>query len=383
MGLLVTVVASIKAKENIEHDAASQFEFTCDQVTLRIRDRLDAYALVMHGGVALFAAEEKVNRLEWRAYFEALRLSGSVPGIQGLGFNLLVPADEVPAHIAQIRGEGFPGYSVFPPGERPFYAPVVFLEPFRERNIRAFGYDVYSEPVRRAAMEQARDTGEVALTGKIELVQEIGTDKQAGLLMFEPVYRSAAAVNTVEQRRAEIIGWVNSVYRMNDLMKGILGDWESRLGQTVNVKIFDGSAAISANMLFESQPEILHYSYALPSQQRIIGFHGHQWLLMFDSKINSSPIGYALAWVTLLSGILLSGLLFGLMRLTINTQAKANRIARKLTEEIRLHGEALEKSDEKIRLLLDSTAEAIYGIDLQGDCTFCNPTCLRLLGYQH
>ena len=37
--------------------------------------------------------------------------------------------------------------------------------------------------------------------------------------------------------------------------------------------------------------------------------------------------------------------------------------------------------EERIRLLLDSTAEAIYGIDLSGVCIFCNAACARLLGY--
>ena len=44
--------------------------------------------------------------------------------------------------------------------------------------------------------------------------------------------------------------------------------------------------------------------------------------------------------------------------------------------------EALKEHDEKIRLLLDSTAEAIYGLDMEGNCTFCNNSCLRLLGYK-
>jgi len=43
---------------------------------------------------------------------------------------------------------------------------------------------------------------------------------------------------------------------------------------------------------------------------------------------------------------------------------------------------ALRESDEKIRLLLNSTAEAIYGLDMNGNCTFCNNSCLRLLGYK-
>jgi PAS domain S-box-containing protein len=44
--------------------------------------------------------------------------------------------------------------------------------------------------------------------------------------------------------------------------------------------------------------------------------------------------------------------------------------------------QAQHESEEKLRLLLDSTAEAIYGIDLEGRCTFCNPACLRTLGYE-
>jgi PAS domain S-box-containing protein len=43
--------------------------------------------------------------------------------------------------------------------------------------------------------------------------------------------------------------------------------------------------------------------------------------------------------------------------------------------------EALYESEDKLRLILDSTAEAIYGADLEGRCTFCNPACLRALGY--
>ena len=34
-----------------------------------------------------------------------------------------------------------------------------------------------------------------------------------------------------------------------------------------------------------------------------------------------------------------------------------------------------------IRLLLESTAEGIYGVDTNGNCTFCNPSGLRMLGY--
>jgi PAS domain S-box-containing protein len=45
--------------------------------------------------------------------------------------------------------------------------------------------------------------------------------------------------------------------------------------------------------------------------------------------------------------------------------------------------EAVRESEDKLRLILESTAEAIYGIDLDHRCTFCNPACLRTLGYEH
>src|SRR6201998_296617 len=56
-------------------------------------------------------------------------------------------------------------------------------------------------------------------------------------------------------------------------------------------------------------------------------------------------------------------------------------IARDITER-KLAEEALSESEDKLRLLLDSPHEAIYGIDLEHRCTFCNPACLRTLGYE-
>ena len=44
---------------------------------------------------------------------------------------------------------------------------------------------------------------------------------------------------------------------------------------------------------------------------------------------------------------------------------------------------SLAGSDDLARLLLNSTGEEIYGIDLEGNCTFANPACLKLLGLEN
>ena len=63
-------------------------------------------------------------------------------------------------------------------------------------------------------------------------------------------------------------------------------------------------------------------------------------------------------------------------RLRLFVEMIGNSLARTRAER------ALHDNEERLRMILDSTAEGIYGIDLQGRCTFCNQACLRILGYE-
>ena len=53
------------------------------------------------------------------------------------------------------------------------------------------------------------------------------------------------------------------------------------------------------------------------------------------------------------------------------------------TKELRDVNSALEENKDQLQLILDSTAEAIYGIDTNGNCTFCNLSCVKMLGYNN
>jgi len=82
---------------------------------------------------------------------------------------------------------------------------------------------MWSNEMRRNAMARVRDTGEASTSGIITLVQETSIDVQRGFLTYLPLYRNGMPVDTVDQRREAIVGWVYSPFRMGDLMKGILG----------------------------------------------------------------------------------------------------------------------------------------------------------------
>ena len=121
VGLVLTILASLEVKQAIEQDAKEGFAFTGDQVTLKIQERLDAYALILKGGAGLFAASDSVSHREWQDYVEKLRSQDSVPGVQGIGFSQVIPPHQLAAHTAKVRAEGFPDYTVRPAGERTLY----------------------------------------------------------------------------------------------------------------------------------------------------------------------------------------------------------------------------------------------------------------------
>jgi len=310
IGLLVTIFLSLQVKQNREQEAVEHFAFAADQLTLKIEERLNAYALVLKGASALFVSSHNVTRQEWKSYIQTLDFKDRV---EGIGFNQLILDSELDAHITKIRAEGFPNYTIFPEGKRDAYALVVYIEPFSGRNLRAFGFDTYSEPVCQIAMDKARDTGKPSLTGKIELVQETGVEVQAGTIMYVPIYHHNALYDNVEQRRQALKGWISGVYRMDDLLLGILNDWQQYIKDAIELKIYDGNASTPSNLLFDNTKNNSLLSPSPFYQERIIDFNGHQWLLAFDAIPYTLKLDITDAWITLFGGFALSFLVFSLL----------------------------------------------------------------------
>jgi CHASE1-domain containing sensor protein len=221
VGLLLTVAASFYVRNNEVEIGKKEYALVCNDIKAKITIRLHSYATLLRSGSAFYSTCDTVNRQNWQKFIERIKISKNLSGIQGVGFSMIIPGDQLQKHIQQIRSEGFPQYTVKPAGERAVYTSIIYLEPFSGRNLRALGYDMFSEPVRRKAMEQSRDSDLEVLSGKVILVQETNKDVQFGTLMYVPVYRDRMPLNTVEQRRAAIKGWVYSPFRMNDLMLGI------------------------------------------------------------------------------------------------------------------------------------------------------------------
>ena len=370
-----TVLATTYIKKIVENEANKEFKLICSDLGSKINARLHAHAELLRSGSALFAASDSITRSDWRDFYITSEIGDNLPGIQGFGFSYIIKSTDLKEHCKRVKSEGFPDYKIKPERERSVYTSIIYLEPFTGRNLRAFGFDMFSEPTRRKAMEQSRDLNEAILSGKVTLVQETNKDVQAGALMYVPVYKKGLNIDNIKNRRDAIVGWIYSPYRMNDLMKGILGRWDSNIVNRIQMQVYDERISLY-NLMFDSQKnecaeknEYHERNVFLP-----LNFNGKIWQIHFSQYISENSLFHGRILVVLLCGIIISILLFSLTLALLNTRLKAHQIASILTSE-------LNDEKERFQVILNSSAEAIYGLDAQGNCTFANKTCITILGF--
>ncbi|HEY0455399.1 MAG TPA: CHASE domain-containing protein, partial [Verrucomicrobiae bacterium] len=310
------LAAASRVKDRIRFQSA--IEHAEDQIT----DRISIYLDLLRGGAALFGVNENLSAQQFHAYANSLVLPTNYPGLQGFGFARHVASNEQNAFLQLIRGQGLGNYSIRPPGQRAEYFPVTYLEPRNRANLGAFGFDMFSEPNRRLAMEQARDTGQPATSGKVTLVQEeFATSKQAGFLMYLPVYRGGVTPKTVQERRASLLGFIYIPLRADDFFSHIFQGDPQRL---VHLEVFDGRQ--------HGQAARLHRTGAPPSaspqftQLRVLEAAGRPWTLSFTTTplFEKSSTRTWVPWISAV-GLLMSFALFAVTAALLNSRTTTMR----------------------------------------------------------
>ncbi|MGB0127971.1 MAG: CHASE domain-containing protein [Rhodocyclaceae bacterium] len=359
--------------------AALEGEFAAQvsESVLSIEARMRVNEQVLRGVAGLVTNDPAVKRAGFKAYVDGLALHESFPGIQGVGLSLAVPKEARAGHVERMRREGFPGYAIWPPGERESYSAIIYLEPFSGRNLRAFGYDMFAEPIRQAAMARATDSGKTAMSGKIRLVQETDVAPQAGFLIYVPVYRSSAPLETVAQRRAALLGWAYSPLRMEDFMLNMMGGQLARLEGMIRLCIYDGESTSPDSLLFDSDPARGKPEGSAFQQNRQIGFGGRPWTVQavslpaFENKVEAGR-ARLIAFV----GVALTGLL----ALFAWTLGRGQREVSAALERATMANRALDENRALLQLIYDTSDVAIFLVDLEGRITHANRCMEEMFG---
>ncbi|XXF77647.1 CHASE domain-containing protein [Myxococcaceae bacterium GXIMD 01537] len=352
VGLVTTLVAALFVQRGAREERDRRFEDTVREGTLSLQQHLDTYLAMLLGARGLFVSSQEVTRQEFHDYVSSLQPRQRFPGILGIGFAAWLRPGEVAAHEARMRAMGVPDFRVWPPGSRPPYASITFLEPLDWRNERVLGYDILSEPVRQEALERALETGLPAASGKVRLVQEYGPAEETAFLLYLPVFHGPPPT-TPEERREALRGFVYAPFRMDDLVAGLRFPGFQR---TLDLTIHDGRSIARERVLYTSAATRPPAAFGLERTVPLV-VAGRPWTLVFtarESFIEDAPSAQLKEVVG--GGLLLSLLLFLMTRVQVNARAAAEaasqvqeRLAREAQVAVRVRDDFLGVAAHELR----------------------------------
>lgn len=360
--LMLTVVAWRMALGFVEHEARGRFDHAVELAKESLLDRMTAYQEILRAGAGLFGSSDDVTRLEWKSFHEALKIDRIYPGIQGLGYAVMVRPETKADFENSVRSEGFPDFSIRPEGQRSRYSAILYLEPFNWRNQRAFGFDMLSEPVRAEAMDRARDTGDLAMSGRVTLVQETDQDVQPGVLLYMPIYRPGLPHQTVDERRAALQAYVYSPFRIGDLFEGIVGG----ALQSFHIDLHDGTTISPDTLMHRIVPDAsgaphdARYRIDVPME-----IAGRTWTIRFaSSRALEKTFASRTPDLIAMGGSFVSLLLFAILLI------------------ISRNSQRLEQDKVRFEKMIEGAPTPMLIADSEGWIRQVNAACERLIGFE-
>jgi signal transduction histidine kinase len=205
----------------------SQFQQQIETLTIALQRSLNRYTTVLiflgdHYGVN----QEPVQPSEFAAF--VARSLAEYPGIQALEWAPLVEQEERGAYEAEMQAQGYVNFQITEldgngdlqrSRDRPYYIPVTYLAPLAG-NEAALGFDLNSSSTRVAAIDPARDSGQIHVTGRVRLVQE--QRDQYGFLVVLPLYQTGTVPASQALRRSQFNGILIGVFRVADVVEEAL-----------------------------------------------------------------------------------------------------------------------------------------------------------------
>ncbi len=281
---LVATTLFCKLAQDLERVAQEARLQTLSQTfSSEIDRRMTAYRQMLRAGAGLFSTRLDVDRSDWQAFVSQLGLQGFYPGTSGLGFSMMIAPGALAEHERTYSAIYKDRYRVNPQGKRDTYSAIVMLEPDTWRNRRAIGFDMYSEPRRRAAMDAAVATGQVTLTRQVTLLQDTDSHKQAGVILYFPVFSSPSPGTTPAQRMKQLKGFVYAPIRVPDFMGDVIKTTFPEDANLLRFEVFDGNPSQDQPALFDSSAD----NNAMPAGFTTLstyGFNGTDWTIRATSK---------------------------------------------------------------------------------------------------
>jgi len=388
LGLVISFAAWRFTEQRVNSEVAGEFQQKTARAVETIDRRVQDSVNLLLGLQGLFSASERVGRGEFQLYLSGFHLERRYSVIRVLTYSRYLTHAERAAFEQRVRRDtsvdarGYPGFAIKPPGIRDDYVVIDYVEPMAG-NEAGFGLDLAADPVRRAEIMHARDTGQPMASGPLAVVIN---PNHISFALRVAVYRYGMPVQTVEQRRKAFRGMVGSVIHVDELMGSLFG---TQLSNEFELAVHDVGPWLSAQSEAPSKKNLLYDSRWLGGvgagseggpfrQVAMIEVAGRKWRLSFSLPASVRGAERTLPIVVLVSSVLTSLLLFWVVWALLVSRERALKLA----EHARAvsAAEGLREQLSFIQQLIEAVPQPIFFKDADGRYLGVNSTWERFFG---
>ena len=334
LGVVSTSVITLFLCIKIQQDTLKEFIRQCDQIEFKLNYEIQNNNTMLHSVAGFFTSTDNIYRQKLNVYSDKILLSENQSGIKNISFTKVIKQNQIESFEKDARAEGFSDFKIRPLENRETLTPIRYVIPENSENLAIMGFDTSSNAARRKAQDEARDSGEIAITEKVKILQSRNRQAKEGIVFIDPVYSKSKPINSIEQKRAALIGFVNMPYVIEDLFES--GIFKPNELSPFHIQVYEKIIASPQTLIYENKDRP---SYRQPSpllQNRWITLSSNtQWLV----KIDSAKIGPIYNFTTVISfllfGLTASGLLFLIIRSQLKMKLSAQIMAYDLAKENR------------------------------------------------
>jgi signal transduction histidine kinase len=320
--VVATVFGWQAARSGLNQDITAAADSRADVAEQTLREHMVAYEQILRSGAGLFRGSDEVTRQEWNSFLDALSSNRGFPGVQDVGFVKIFDSIELPIITGFMARQGINNFAVTPKQPaRDRYAAVLYSYSITPAENPPYGFDMYTEPIRRATMMQARDTGSITMTPNIQLVPEDSGNPRYGFLMFAPYYSRGMPYDTKRERQAALEGYIYASFQSDAFFDGIVGSFDNEKEGFYISASTDGSTRTMyqspsyADIAKQEQPQHSMHEIKLYGQNWTLNYTAKTDVLVSDEQA-SRPL------VILVFGVLSAALVAAIVLLLMKARAR-------------------------------------------------------------